>query len=104
MLDSLKKHIPASSEEYLFTIYSELVAFAGRHYRIFTDKDAISVYYSAFYEKHKLLRIQLAELILPIISYSSNFEAEFIAESMLTWTMAGKDFDEIYSIIKKIII
>ena len=104
MLNALKQYEYTSAEDYLFAIYSHLVGFARKHERLFTDKDAMSAYSSAFYEKHKLLRRQLAELILPMLSDKSDFEAEFIAESIITWTMAGKDFDEIYNVIKKIII
>lgn len=103
MLEDLKQRRHSSPEENLFAIHNALIEFARKHASIFSDKDAVSTYYSVFYEKHKLLRHQLADLILPLVR-ESEFEAEFIAESMLTWTMAGKSFDEIYSVIKKIII
>lgn len=104
MLDVLKKQNISSAEEYLFSIYSELIGFTEKHAMIFTDKDALRAYNLAFSDKHRLLRRQLADLILPLLSEKSDFEAEFIAESMLSWTMAGREFDEIYRIIKKIII
>ena len=103
MLEDLKQRHFSSPEENLFAINNALIEFARKHASIFSDKDAVSTYYSVFYEKHKILRHQLADLILPLVR-ESEFEAEFIAESMLTWTMAGKSFDEIYSVIKKIII
>jgi len=33
----------------------------------------------------------------------SDFEAEFVAEALLTWTVAGEGFDEIYEVIQKIL-
>ena len=32
----------------------------------------------------------------------SDFASDFIAESLLAWTMAGKTFDEIYGILGKL--
>ena len=104
VLNTLKEESFDSPRERLFAIYSELIKFAKEHSAVFTDKDAMSVYSSSFYEKHSLLRSQLADLIAPVVIHDDGFEAEFIAESILTWTMAGKSFDEIYSVIKKIII
>ena len=40
---------------------------------------------------------------LPGVTGNERKAAEFIAEALLTWTMAGKDFDEIFSIIQRII-
>ena len=45
--------------------------------------------------------MQLAEPLRAF--YADAFTAEFIAESMLTWTMAGKSFEEIYSILNKLL-
>jgi hypothetical protein len=30
-----------------------------------------------------------------------DFTADFLAEALLTWTMAGKAFDEIYNLMEK---
>ena len=32
----------------------------------------------------------------------SDFSAEFLAEALLTWTMAGKPFNEIYGMMEKL--
>ena len=51
-------------------------------------------------EYHSLLRSQLSS---PLRKFcSSDFGADFIAESLLIWTMDGKDFDEIYGIVEKL--
>ncbi len=106
VIDSLKTESAEDSRSYLFSVYSALRAFAAKHSALFADKEAAKVYNSVFYERHKQLRAQLAELLLPICSSANDpsFTAEFISESMLAWTMAGRDFESIYEIIKKIII
>ena len=45
-----------------------------------------------------LLRKQLAD---PLEKFCKDaFTAEFVAEAVLTWTMAGKSFDELYRVLK----
>lgn len=99
----LKSAPKDDAKKYLFDVYSALCSFSEKHRALFCDKEAAKVYNSVFYERHRQLRSQLAELMLPICS-GEQFTAEFVSESMLTWTMAGKDFESIYSVIKKIII
>lgn len=81
-------------------IFDQLVAYAKRHQTIFRDEAAAAAFAGSFGKYHKLLRSQLAS---PLRKFcSSDFTAEFIAESLLTWTMAGKDFHEIYGMIDKL--
>jgi len=81
-------------------IYDQLAGFTGRHQAIFRAKAAISGFAGSFSQYHGLLRSQLAE---PLRKYcDSDFSAQFIAESLLTWSMAGKPFEEIYEILKKL--
>ena len=54
----------------------------------------------SFGQYHALLRSQLASFLRRFVE--GGFAAEFIAESLLTWTMAGRNFDEIYDVIAKI--
>ena len=103
---NLIRNAPAAdSREYLFAVYSTLRQFSDKYSSLFSDKEAAKAYHTAFGERHKQLRAQLADLMRPICSGScgSDFTCEFVAESMLTWTMAGRDFDSIYEVIKKII-
>ena len=99
---SKMKRCPTENKELLFRcIYSSLLEFSGKYSSLFRDSDAARVFAAAFSERHKMLRNQLAEIILPIFCHSSReFLAEFIAESLLTWTMADKSFEEIYSVIE----
>lgn len=81
-------------------IFDQLLAYAGRHQAIFRDEAAAASFAGSSGRYHTILRSQLAE---PVRKFcSSDFSAEFIAESLLTWSMAGKSFDEIYGIIEKL--
>lgn len=81
-------------------IHAQLVAFARRHQAIFRDEAAAASFAGSFSRYHAMLRSQLAQ---PLQKFcASEFAAAFIAESLLTWTMAGKAFDEIYGMIEKL--
>lgn len=83
------------------SVYDNLLHFAKRHESLFNDKEAKAGFAGSFSKYHGLLRSQLAA---PLRQYCpSDFAAEFIAESMLTWTLAGKEFYEIYDLVKKLI-
>ena len=81
-------------------IYEQLTGFASRHEAIFRDEAAASGFAGSFSQYHGMLRHQLAQ---PLQRFcGSEFAAQFIAESLLTWTMTGKSFDEIYELLKKL--
>ena len=81
-------------------IYNQLCGYARRHQTVFRDAAAASSFAGSFSRYHKVLRQQLAA---PLQKFcASEFDAEFIAEALLTWTMAGKSFDEIYGMIGKL--
>ena len=81
-------------------IFDQLLLFSQRHQAIFRDEAAAAAFAGSFSKYHAVLRSQLA---LPLQKFcSSRFSAEFIAESLLTWTMAGTDFDDIFGMIEKL--
>ena len=81
-------------------IYDQLMQFARRHQNLFQDPGAADRFAGAFSNYHKLLRGQIA---LPLRKFcGSDFAAEFVAEALLTWTMARTPFDEIYGMIEKL--
>lgn len=81
-------------------MFDQLLSFAQRHQAIFRDEAAASAFAGSFSHYHGLLRAQLAA---PLQKYcSSDFASEFIAESLLTWSMSGKSFDDIYGMIDKL--
>ena len=78
----------------------ELIEFAKLHESVFRDEAAATAFAGSFSSYHVLLRAQLAQ---PLRKFcGSDFSAEFIAEALLSWTMAGKSFDDIYGMIEKL--
>ena len=81
-------------------IFEQLTGFASRHEAVFRSKAASSGFAAALGRYHAVLRAQLAE---PLQRYCPDeFLAQFVAENLLTWSMAGKSFDEVYGILKKL--
>ena len=95
------------AEGVLFRVYATLKKYMEKHQTLFRDKDAMKAFTAVFMERHKQLRGSIADVLLPVCEKSSvsdkKFLAEFLAESLLTWTVAGKSFEEISSIIMKLI-
>jgi 16S rRNA A1518/A1519 N6-dimethyltransferase RsmA/KsgA/DIM1 with predicted DNA glycosylase/AP lyase activity len=88
----------------LHNIYDALIHFSEKHSPLFSDPEAAKVYSAVFSERHKTLRGQISEIVAPLChAENGEFTAEFVAESLLTWTVAGKDFDSIFNILEKIL-
>ena len=102
-LKEMKSHSSTEVEVVLKGIYLSLQSFMQKHQALFSDIDAAKVFATVFNERHKQLREQLAEIILPICDNSraenKGFLADFIADALLTWTVEGKPFEELSSII-----
>ena len=82
-------------------ICDQLSEYTFRHRLIFRDEAAAASFAGSFGRYHVLLRDQLSA---PMRKFcESDFAAEFIAEALLTWTMAGKPFEEIYGTIEKLL-
>jgi len=88
-----------SSEPVIYCIYSKLKEFSEKHYNIFYDEDAAASFGNHVRRYHGLLRSQLAACLHKFCT--DEFTAEFIAEALLTWTMADKSFEEIWNITQK---
>ena len=81
-------------------IHDQLCQYAQRHQAIFRDEAAAASFAGSFSRYHGLLRQQLAQ---PLRKFcDSDYTSEFIAEALLTWTMAGKSFEEIYGMIGRV--
>ena len=101
---NIKSNAKAAPRELLNAIHTSLVAFSEKHNALFTDNDAAKVFAAVFSERHKVLRDQLAEIILPVCGGDDPvFTSLFVAESLLTWTVAGADFDTVGSLLMKVI-
>ena len=87
-------------EPVLLTVYEKLRLFMEEYDPIFRDEAAAISYTGATSRYHSVLRSQIAS---PIRKFCrDDFTAEFIAEAMLTWTVAGKDFDELKGVLLRI--
>ena len=96
-------HAAAASsdpEPVMQAIHTSLVTFISQHQAVFRDDTAAAGFSGSFSRYHSVLRSQLAE---PLKKYcGDDFTAEFIAESLLTWTVSGKPFDEICRLVMKL--
>ena len=87
-------------EPVLWAIYENLQQFIAEHAAVFQDESAAVTFTGSFGQYHGLLRGQLAQ---PIRRFCrDDFTADFIAEAMLTWIVAGKSFDELSKILERI--
>lgn len=95
--------VSAGSDEPLPVVrcmFDQLLSYADRHRAVFQDDAAAAGFAGSFSRYHRVLRAQLAE---PLRKFcQSGFASEFVAESLLTWTMAGRSFDEINGMIEKL--
>ncbi len=82
-------------------IYDQLLLFVGRHTALFRDEGAKGSFAGSFSQYHSLLRSQLAAPLGPFCE--TDFAAEFAAEALLTWTMAGKEFHPIWELLHPIL-
>lgn len=89
-------------------IYDELKSFMEQYVTLFQDKSAGVIFAAALPERHGQLRCQIAEPLLELCKKQNRAEpeflAEFVAESMLTWTMAGRTCEEISSILLQLFV
>jgi len=89
-----------SLEPVLNIIHEKLRLFMEQYDPVFQDESAAVSYTGSTSRYHGVLRGQLAA---PIRKFCrDDFTAEFIAEAMLTWTVAGTDFDELKGILLRI--
>ena len=82
-------------------IFQQLQQFMTRYQTIFADESAVAHFSGSPSPYHSLLRGQLAQ---PLRKFCrDDFTSEFIAEALLTWTVAGRSFEEIYALLEKIL-
>ena len=90
----------ADPRDLCLCIHRQLKEFSLLNQVLFRDQAAVASFSAASARYHGLLRSQLAKPLEPFCG--SGFPGEFIAEALLVWTMAGKEFDEIYGMIGKL--
>lgn len=82
-------------------IHSQLLAFTARHQALFADEAAVASFSGSPSPYHSMLRRQLAR---PLRRFAADdFTAEFIAEALLTWTVAGRGIEEILPLLEKLL-
>ena len=95
------------AHEKLRLIYEGLRAFSDRHKNLFSDPSARKTYAHTMQERHPLLIGQISSVILPILSASDiedkKLLADFIAESILTWSASGREYTELAPVFAKLI-
>lgn len=94
-------------EPVLRCIFCELKVFIEKYNILFDDKNAKENFIGRFQMAHKMLRQQIKK---PLIKYcgkqekvSPEFLAEFLAESMLSWVVSDRSYEEISSILLQLI-
>ena len=110
-LETIQKIDSTKQETFFRGIYDALTSFIMKHQALFNDSAAEKPFAEAFPARHRQLREQISNLILPQCGSARQsakesdlfFTAEFVAEALLTWTVAGTDFDRLYALIRKLI-
>ncbi len=82
-------------------IHGQLTHYAHNHSSVFRDEGVKGTFSGFFSQHHGMLRRQLATPLRPFCE--NDYTAEFTAEALLTWTMAGKKFPEIWALLEKVI-
>ena len=106
-LADMKAAPKGDAAQLLHRVYDVLNTFIYKHRALFGDPEAAKTFASSLAERHGMLRTQLAEALRPACDGAStpdkDFLACFLAESLLTWTVAGKPFAELSPILCQLI-
>ena len=86
-------------ERLLLVIYQELSDYYAQYSGVFHAEGATIQAPPKKY--HIILRGQIAEVVRPLCG--DDFTAEFISEALLTWTVEGQPFKEIWTLLRKVI-
>ena len=88
-------------------IYDALTDFAKSNEKLFSDVEAAKLVSAGLSARHKLLRRQIAEIIVPFCESNrleqAQFAAEFLSETILCWAMEKENFETVYPFLEKII-
>ncbi len=87
-------------EPVLACIHQQLQEFCRQYSALFRDAAATAGFVGSFGRYHAMLRSQLAA---PLEKFCRDtFQAEFIAEALLTWTVSGTEFAQMEPLIMKL--
>jgi len=106
-LEEMRKLPGDNPRDLLKGIYDSLKSFAAENKKLFSDSDAAKRAAIGSSGRHRMLRDQLADFILPVCESCSSadprFSAEFISEALICWSMENTDFDKVFPLLEKII-
>ena len=106
-ISEMRKKSSPDAKTQIFLIYDTLSRFIGEHKALFCDKDATKAFALSFADKHEILRLQIAEQIMPLCERSDvdNKEilGEVVAEIIITFTASGAACEDIYQAINKLL-
>ena len=81
-------------------VHDHLKDYVWRHRYVFQDEAARISCGGSYRQYHLLMRSQLAA---PLRRFcDTDFQAEFVSESLLTWSLSGMDFDTIWAQLRKL--
>lgn len=86
-------------------IYQGLSAYMQRYAAVFSDDAAEAAYHGAAHHYHEMLSAQLTALLRPVSERAAPgnaFLPEFAAEALLTWTLRGRQLEEIDSMLRRL--
>ena len=117
LLEDWKGRMKAAREKYasesnpmvvVRTLYLEVRDFIKQYNSIFTSPLAIKSFNTVSVGYHSFVRSQVAEPIKVSCVLGGYDNAEFlslfVAEAVVTWTVAGKSYDEIETIVAKLFV
>lgn len=105
-LAEMKSYSTDDSGEFLKHLYGALRGFMEKHQALFQDQEAGKAFAGVFSDRHRQLRSQIAGILLPICENAQGdkiFLTEFIAEALLSWTMAGKSMEDMLPVFDKLL-
>lgn len=108
------KRINAKSEEVndpmqlVKVIHCELGEFMKNNLAVFTAEGAMKAFSGNVKNYHNLLIQQISEPLCKLSQRNGydnpEFLAQFVAEAILTWTVARKNFDEVVPVMQKLFV
>lgn len=96
-VNEIKEKISSGSDS-IKSCYSGLEEYIKHHQYLFSNSDAYKNYKNISSKWHLMLRNQIAEFI-----NLDSFLSEFIAESIITWCVQGRNYAELEPIFERLI-
>lgn len=92
--------------EVFLVIYQGIEHYCEIYKSLFEDTTAAKSSAGVFTSRHRMLREQLSDLLKDICKerakHNTPFLSDFLAESLITWVLEGKSFEEIDLILEQL--